>query len=356
MGTFNFADRYAEAGLAPNAQVITAREAPASRIVDNITDPQILALAAVYYESSDVELTWLRDEFAKEDASFSLVNNARETRVLAAVILGELIANESNEAILAVITGNVAGHRQSSQCEWLISDAKNFLGKLSVSHRKPGKIETKITSAVTPKLAEEIAEVSDQDWDALRIAVGKIRTESISSNRTTSSQTTSALNELSRQLSYMREESQILWWLFGGHSRLLKCSFASLSIPQAAIVGAVDLGSLTTYSSLGPVAAPAVLERVLLMAKKSKAQTACELAAAIDGLSAEHLDCLTVYPEKLPPRIAPITAAIDMARTMGTGNWHARFKAKTGFDASLQFEPLELSEQLYFENLLGQLQ
>lgn len=354
MDTFRFADRYAEAGLAPSGQLIAAREEPARRIASTITGSKILDLAAAYYGSADVDLAWFRDEFAKEDASFSLVNNEREARVLAAAILGGLISDENPKAILSVIAGNIAGHRQPSEAQWLLPSAKAEFGQLAVIDRKPKKVDTKVTSTFTAKLAEEVSGLSESDWAALLVVLGKIRTESQNSNKTISNQSTTALSEINRQMQIMREESQILWWLFGGHSRSLERSFSAISLPQAAIVGAIDLGSLTTFSSFGPIAATAVLERVLSAAKKAKGQTQCELAAAIDGLAAEDVERLEVFAE-LPPRLAPVTAAIHLSRTMGAGNWHARFQERTGLSASMQFDPLALSEQLYREHLLGQL-
>ena len=50
-----------------------------------------------------------------------------------------------------------------------------------------------------------------------------------------------------------------------------------------------------------------------------------------------------------------IAAALDLAKTMGNGAWHARFSSKTGLDASIMSEPLALANQLYREHLLGQL-
>lgn len=355
MSKFTFADRYAEAGLAPTPQMITFRQEPTKRIVDNITDARILDLAAIYYGSTEPDLTWFRDEFAQEDASFSLVSNERETRVLAAVILGELVANESSEAILAVIIGSVMGHRIPSQSVWLLGDAREALGLLSVISRKPGKVETKIAPTVNTKLTEEITELAHNDWTTLLTVLGKIRSEAQSSAKSTAVQSTSALSALDRQVKLMREESQMLWWLFGGHSRLLERSFGSFAPHQAALVGAVDLGTLTTQSLLGPVAAPAMLERVIGLAKRTKGAQPQNLAAAIDGLTTEDIDRLEVFSTKLPPRLAPVTAAIDLARTMGTGAWHARFQVKTGLDAAISFDPVHLAEQLYREHLLGQL-
>ena len=354
MDEFKFADRYAQAGLAPSGPLIVAREESARRIVSTIIDSNILDLVAAYYGSTDVDLAWFRDEFAKEDPSFSLVNNEREARVLAAAILGNLIDDENPKAILSVIAGNIAGHRPPSEAQWLLPSAKTAFGQLAVIDRKPKDVNTKVTSSFTSKLTEEVSSLPGNDWAALLVILGKIRAESQNSNKTISTQSTNALSEINRQMQIMREESQILWWLFGGHSRSLERSFSAISLPQAAIVGAVDLGCLTTFSELGPIAATAVLERVLSSAKKAKGQTLCELAAAVDGLPVEDAARLEVFAE-LPPRLAPVTAAIHLSRTMGPGNWHARFQENTGLSASIQFDPLALSEQLYREHLLGQL-
>ena len=175
MSNFNFADRYAEAGLAPTSQVITDRQAPADRIATSATSAMILDLVGAYYASPDLNLAWMRDEFAKEDASFSLVNNERETRVLAASILGALVAAGKEEAILAVLTGGVAGLRQPPEARWLLQDAMSELLARSVAERRTAKIETKVANTAVPKLAEEIAAIPANDWAALLAMLGKIR-------------------------------------------------------------------------------------------------------------------------------------------------------------------------------------
>lgn len=355
MVNFEFADRYAEAGLSPTPQVITSRQAPAQRIVDDATDAQILDLVGAYYGSPGLDLTWLRAEFAQEDVSFSLVNNEREARVLAACMLGTLVAKGLPKAILAVLIGNVGGHRRPPESPWLIRDAQAALQARSVEERRPSKVETKIAHTAVPKLSDEIAAIPVNDWPALLITLGKIRTEAQGSDRTTSSQATAALTALDLQVRYLREESQMLWWLTGGHSRSLVRSFADFGPQQAALVGAVDLGELTTVSNIGPVAAPAMIERIVAMAKKPKGTVSRDLASAVDGLTVQDLKSLNVFAGKLSPRLAPVTAALDLARTIGIGDWHARFRELTGLEATVDFDPVALGEQVYREHLLGQL-
>lgn len=355
MTDFSFADRYAEAGLAPAPQVIGMRQAAADRIVGDVTSGQVLDLAGVYFGSPGLDLAWLREAFALEDASFSLVNNEREARVLSAAMLGALVAAGKSVPILAIVAGGVGGLRQPAEATWLVRDAAQALARISVSDRRPGKLETKVAATATPKLAEEIAAVPADDWPALLAVLGKIRTEALTSAKNTSAQTTAALTALSTQAKFQREETQMLWWLLGGHSRSLERGFGHFGQQQAALIGAADLGALTTASRLGPVAAPAMLERVIAMARRPKGVAPRDLASAVDGFSADELDRLPVLPEAVPARIAPVTAAIVLARGMGAGAWHARFRERTGIDPATPIEPLRMAEQLYREHLLGQL-
>jgi hypothetical protein len=354
MTKFTFADRYAEAGLSPTSQIILSRQEPVNKIVSTIEGKQVLDLVVFYYGSSDVDLSWLRDEFVKEDASFSLVNNERETRVLAALILGQLIENEHALAILAVSVGNFRGFIKPSQSRWLIQDAEDAIGQLSVEERELESISTKVSPSVTNKLGEELTALTQNDWATLIALLGKIRLEAQTSAKTTASQITAALKAFERRSELMREESQMLWWLIGGYSRTFERSFTSFGIPQAAIVGAVDLGALTTKSVYGPIAMPAMLDRVIASAKRSKGQQTCELATAIDGFDVEDLKCLQV-PTTLPARLTPVALAIDLARNLGIGKWHSQFHDKAGLEPSIKLDPISLAEQLYRECLLGQL-
>lgn len=353
MTKFTFADRYADAGLSPSAQVIQSRQEPANRIAENITDDQIFALVLAYYGHSNVDLDWFRDKFIEEDASFSLVNNEREARVLAALVLGQLIQKENSIAILAVSIGCIRGLRTPSQSAWLVVEAEESLLRLSVTSRQSESIETKIAPTTTPKLSDEITALAAEDWTALITILGKIRTETQNSTRTVANQTTSALQALTHQSKLMREENQMLWWLIGGHTSAFEQSFATLNTRQAAIVGAIDLGDLTTYSHFGPVAMPAMLERVIALAKKPKGQT-LDLAAVIDSFPEKDLKRLQV-PQSLPPLLAPVSEAIKLAQLMGNSAWHNRFKENTGLEHTFNIESITLAEQLYRECLLEQL-
>lgn len=355
MSNFTFADRYAQSALSPSAQIITSRQDSANRIIENATTSNVLDLAAAYYGSPDVNLSWFRDEFAKEDASFSLVNNEREMKVLAALILEQLIDREEPEAILGIVVGNVMGQRPPSDADWLLHSAKTALGRLSVANRKPEVVRTEVTSTINPKLKEEVTAIAEGDWAGLLAILAKMRAETQSSGSTVSTQATKGLSTLNREVELLREESQILWWLFSGHSKSLHRCFSMLNAPQAAVAGAIDLGLLTTASHFGPVAAPAFLERIVASAKKVKGSQSIEFSKVLDGFTSEDLGFLEISSVQLPPRLAPISAAVELAKNMGVGAWHTRYLSQTGLDASMAIDPMALANQLYREYLLGQL-
>ncbi|STR60877.1 Uncharacterised protein [Klebsiella pneumoniae] len=342
-------------GLAPTSETIISRQEPVKRLVDNINEQQILDLTSFYYGDTDVSLEWFRAEFSEEDASFSLLNNEREARVLSASVLGELIDQENAVAILAICAGSVKGLRQPLQSLWLLKNAEESFLKLAIAGRAFQEIPIKIVPTVTPKLDEEIAALgATNDWATLVTLLGKIRAEAHASAKAVATQSMGILKKIDRQAALIREESQMLWWLTGGYSRVFNRSFTTFSTQQAALAAAIDLGALTNSSEFGPVAIPAMLERVILTAKKGRGAQPKELSAAIDSFSVEELRCLKA-PSTLPPKLAPISTAIELAEVIGIGSWYAQFKSRTGLESSIQLESLPLAEQLYREYLLGRL-
>ncbi|WP_174868526.1 GTPase-associated system all-helical protein GASH [Pectobacterium polaris] len=358
MTTYTFADRYSEAGINPSAEKILSREGPVRQIVDTINDQQIMDLAMFYYGCSGIDLDWFRNAFVETDASFSMVNNEREARVLSALVLSELIKLQSTNTILAISLGSVRGLRLPPQSSWLVYEAEKAFLACAVEDRSHEAIPSKVSPTFNQKLTDELVELAAAgdalDTKTLVDLLNKVREEARSSAVTTSKQVSAALEKCDRQLSMMREESQMLWWLTGGVSKTLSRSFTTFTPAQAALIGALDLGKLTTYTHLGPVAIPAILDKIIALAKKTRTQTPHSLSTLVDSFVPEDLEQFNVS-NKLSPYIAPVTAAINFAKTSGAGVWHARFAQTTGLEASLLLEPVMMAEQLYREHLLGQL-
>lgn len=357
MAEASFADRYAEAGIAPSAEIIQRRQTSAERIVDAATAAQILDLVTYYFDLKAPDPVWLRDEFLKDDPTFSLINNRREAQTLCAIMLSWLVAGGTNGdlAALALVVGHLGGNRAPQEAGWLLAEAYSTRALLAVKQRAPQSVEPKVQWTATKGLEQEIAAVPANEWATLLSVIGKVRKESQSSMSNMSTQATAIAAELMRRTDYQREETQILWWVFGGQSRSLERPFATLEPPQAAVVAAIDLGALTTVSRVGPIAAPALLAKVIAGAKKSRAGPATTLADAIDNLQVDDLAKLDVDTDKASLAMMPVMGALTLAKTMGAGAWHRPFAERTGLAVSIAFEPIDLAQQLYNELLLGQI-
>jgi hypothetical protein len=353
MNKLNFADRYAQAGLSPGGAIITSRQAPAERILKDLITPRIFDLVQCYFGQPDLDLTWLRNEFIQEDPAFSLINNQRECIILAAAILDAKIAQGHSQTILALLTTSMSGKRAVAEFGWLLDEAENGFLTRAVAARQSSKIEPNLTVPATPKLTEELAASPVNDWPGLLANVAKVRAESSGISNSIATQASAALSAMQTQLLYMREETQILWWLFGEHSRTFNRHFSTYSSGVAAIIAGVDLGNLTTASTLGPVAAPAMLERVLRLTNGEKGKK-ISLAAALDGIDTDELHALKIFGKDQPPRIFPVMTAIAKAKG-APGAWQGAFEKATGVSPTVEFEPIELGIQIYHEHLLGQL-
>ncbi|MDK2126227.1 GTPase-associated system all-helical protein GASH [Parachitinimonas caeni] len=350
MAQYSIADLYAKAFLAASPQQIIFRSTTVERVVSKPVPARTLDLAQIYFGLSEKKLDWFRDEFIKEDASFSLINNERETQLLATGILDQLVSFGDTIAILVLIVGHAMGKRPLPEFDWLLDNAQQSLSDYSVIFRAIEGVDTEIKPVIDQNLDKDDGQ-GDQALDTLN-TVKRIRREAQQSSAAIAKSTSRALCELDCQIKLMREESQILWWLFGGYSKQLNQKFSDFSIHQAAILGAIDLGALTTYSELGPIAAPAVLERVIALGKKSKGATACELAKVIDSLPERALVQFNTTEQKLPPKLAPISTAISLASSCGKENWYSKYNEVTGLVASMECEPLQMAIQLYHELLL----
>ena len=350
MSGLDFADRYAEAQLQPTAEIMAARKASAARIQENADKAQILDLVCVYYGMKP-NLDWFRDELRQEDVTFSLLAGARESVLLAALILAARIEENDPVAILGVVAGSLMGKRAPGEFDWLLAEARSALAVDAVDARVPRKPVLPIKhSIINNKLTQELTNAAS-DPAALGAAVVNLRAESQESAAHVARQVTDALERLHANARYQREESQILWWLFGEYSRSLDKPFSAFRPAQAALIGGVELAALTDASELGPVAASAVLERILRIAKRDNKAQPVTLIAAVDGLGA-NLDSINA-PAPVRAEICPILTAIAKASAIGNGAWAAAFNKTTGMATDTEFEPIDLAVQVYRECLIG---
>ena len=344
----NFADRYAEAGIAPGADIIARRQSALETVPKDLGVAQILGLCRFYFDLPNADVEWLVEILRTEDASYSMIANRQETVVLAACVLADRIENKSSLDLLGVVVTSAMGLRKAKTSPWLIDLARQALIDRSVEARKtPGPVI--ISKPATSKLADEIKAAGD-DFEAQKANMVKLRSEALSWSSTLASQSAAAATQLFDQLNLLKEETNILWWLFGETSDLLNEPFAALGVGTADIVAGFDMAHLTT-SDVGPVAAPAMMARMVRLAKKSRAKLT--LTMAIEGLTTEQVERVNLNRSEGFDDVFLMHSAMELFANNGAGSWQQGFMKRSGFDPEQALEGASLRLHAYYEYLLA---
>lgn len=359
MAGFNFADRYKAAGLSPGPEIIRLRQEPFDTLREAMSSDRAISLVRLFFglsEPVENSNSWFREAFAEVDPSFTMIDNAREAAVLSSCLLSATFQerNEGHvEAGLAVLT-TAANNRQPIFLPTLSEEAQYHLDTLSVEMRTPPKVAV---STIRRPGASEVAEDVDRlaqspDWNNAIPIFKKVSEDSQALMNALTGQTSTVLMPLARQVALLQEEVNMLWWYVGGWSKALDRPFIDLDLPVAAVIAGVDLAGLV-QTVPGPVAARALLHRVIWTGRRKKATT-IKVKDTIDAIPNDALQKLkfTNILNRIPD-ICPLLTALQKAAEIGKGTaWHQAFRKTTSLSEEVAFTPLDLSMQVYREALL----
>lgn len=356
MSSYNFADRYKSAGLAPGHEIIALRQAPFDKLKKDASLDVILDLTRLYFGLPVPQgANWFREAFAETDLSFSLVDNEREASVLSACLLAAIIDDGQIFAALAPLVTAAGGARRPLSCPDFLEEARQALGRHAVESREDSAADvTKIRLPIKGKAVTALeAIVEAQDWGKFSDVMKGTSAEALEATKTLANQVFSVVQPLAAQVRDLREEVSMLWWYIGGWSRTLEKPFAELDVATAALMAGLDLAQLVD-GDCGPSAAPAILHR-LVIGSRAEIVEKLTLNEAVDSLPIGTLSSMGV-PSGISKigDICVVYSALTKADEIGSGGaWHASFKRATGVDATISFSPLQLAIQMYRESLLA---
>lgn len=355
MPSYNFADQYKAAGLNPGPDIIQRRQEPFDRILEEIDTTRILDLTRLYFGFSVPNGTddWFSEAFRENDASFSMIDNEREASVLSACLLNAALDAGNVCAGLAQIVAAACGNRTPLARPEFIEEARQALATHSVNSRQQTAADVKnIKLPAKSKVAAAVdAYLPSANWANSGDAIKLAGNESFEATKNLANQVFSVISPLAEQVRDLREEVSMLWWYIGGYSRVLDKPFAELDIGLAALMAGLDLAHLAQGES-GPVAAPAILHRLVVTSRVGENKKIA-LKAAVDALPPDTFQRLEI-PETIGKvsDLCPVLAALAKADEIGKGSWYIPFKKVSGIDAGAKFLPIELAMQIYQESLL----
>jgi hypothetical protein len=158
-------------------------------------------------------------------------------------------------------------------------------------------------------------------------------------------------NVIQRDQLLYREESDMLWWMSGKHSRDFKVPMAQMQLAEACIVAGKELADLTKVTP-GPFAAQAILH-TMLQRENSDPNETVALSTAINKTDREWRQAWAEsFSDSEGVDLCPILFGVQRSlESQGDSDWHPVFKTVTGLGPSLKVLPTELAVQVYEESL-----
>ncbi len=270
-----FAEWYRAAGVDPKAGDLEKRWKAIEGFAENLNLQNGLELVRLFYARPPQSASFVDEYstvFQAADPTFPMRGNALELQVLAGATIAHVVQTTrsviADALALGMLCGYCQGLRQKVVNGEIIEYARNYLANESVKVREiDGDLEVK-TPDVSLKKSLDALTTASTGGD-LKVLQGPIKApfETLASAITElSSSINDMVGKVAQEIDAHRENSDILWWVFGEHSRDLNKRMSELSLPFAALVAGKELSDLVRVIP-GPLAAPAFLDKMLRLAE-----------------------------------------------------------------------------------------
>jgi GTPase-associated system helical domain len=263
----SFGEWYRKAKIQPRSEDLLARVKAIEAFTKKIDEPKAAELVRYFVGISPKETT-VTDAFTKEllatDAAFPTENNTVEMQVLCGAAIASILEQPSalaDSAALMVNSAAAEGFKKPVILPDIIQLARSYLATRSEALRK---IDTrrKFTVSKYEQLIDAVKNAagtnSAQQLQQPLESLLKSMCDAINNVATLAEH---ASQVLERADAVLLEESNVIWWVFGGQSRDTGERFATLPPGFAAVLAGKELADLTR--SPGPKAAPAYLDKQL---------------------------------------------------------------------------------------------
>jgi len=346
----HFADWYRAANLEPKSEDIPRRLAGVEAFAKELDAAKAMDTVRVFFGLSPAApafLDALRATFQKADPAFPMRDNDIELRILAGSTLIQLLSKKFSTLASAAALATTSSAWQGLRKDVLIPDvwgaARNFLFDNALRLRMLSPLD--ITMSV-PNNDELLTEVkASLTAESLAQPIQKL-------NNSTASLAKSANEAFAKAftgLKTLREESDILWWVFARTSRDTSKRFSEMEVSKACLLIGKEIADITQIIP-GPIAVPAVLHR-LLADSFSELPTSLTLDSAVEAVDSEWR--ATVVAEAHQHGLGLAILHTALRASIQDAAWKKSFQTSEGFNLKKQtFAPLQIALQMYNERLL----
>jgi hypothetical protein len=347
-----FAEWYRIAGIEPKGDDLPKRWAGVESLISEIDVSRSLDVARLYL---DARLkSEIKDQFAaifqKSDPAFPMRNNGLELRVLAGATVAEYVEKHSDEASDSIALAVSAGTylREPLLIPEIPQIAQNYLFLEGQRIRTRAEHEIKAFSLKSDQLLAEAKNTAPQNnvgvmLNAMDAPLQKLYTQIGS----TTEATIKAVDKIEIALASLREQTNILWWVFAGFSQDFRQAYSELPWPAACLIAGKELADLTELLP-GPVSVPAVLDKMLSSMGKNR-----ETFSFVDAISGLSRKCRESYLKEAEVHLEDLNPLhLSMRKSLEGDNWAPSFEDASGLKVKDRITDVGLAIQMYNERLL----
>jgi len=354
----DFADWYQAAGITPTPERLEQRWRGIEVLSRDVSNTTILEFVRLFYglPARDPSTTSrFRDAFKSTDAAFLMQGNDLEVTILAGAVIVTVLSSPEQHlgdvAALAALCGQFEGKRGGERPGFAVARARRHLFRRSADLRSGAAdvaVEVPRTFATLAAKPAEGAAAPDptttaQGLRTLADAIGSLARS-----------TGSAIKQLQTNGRLQREESNILWWIFGGYSRDLDRPLSEFHRGTACLIAGKELSDVIEVPP-GPAAAIAMLDRMILGSAVNERNSTVTLVEALEGAPHEwlkswaHGNELIGQHGDLWPTLLGAQRFIEAPNSMA---WITGVEGVTKVSVRSSLSILSLASQVYNEHRL----
>jgi hypothetical protein len=146
----------------------------------------------------------------------------------------------------------------------------------------------------------------------------------------------------------LQEETQVLWWLFGGWSEDAGGPFGKIKLPGGGLLLGAEFAKMTRFVPAHPQTEAILGRAVVQCAGSNEPAPLCDVVSSTDLNWRRKLISL-VGPEDV---LTPVLCAITRSAESQGDHWHEAFQTVTGVSPKLSASPAEWAARLCTEILL----
>lgn len=348
---FEFSEAYRELQPAADRPIIAAREAAHKKLraelpkaTSKIVDLTLLAFGIPIPGGRSLE--WLEAVVKEKDPHFSIKIDGQEARIIATLLLADMIVSGFRGTLALVLAASFAGRRQSADDDRIVLGARKALAGMGRSRGLAFK--SRMAAAGWRDVTRSVAAAEAGDATAVHTALEAIVAEAKSAEVRLVEKFNGTLQDITSENRRLGEEVDLLWWHIGRRSYLLDRPLSEIEEHALSIVVGTDVAAMINDLP-GPHGALGIIRQAL----GDGADTRQTIKAAFDAIPRPlRAQLLTDVTSELIP-VASLNAGLRLYEDESvSASISAIFEKRTGVSINLELTRFEIAVQAFYERML----